>query len=187
MIIAIAIDDEANALGVIGEYARDVADLDLRETFTDPIKAGAWLQRYDEALLVFLDIEMARMNGLEFIKRNSIPGMQIILTTAYSDYALQGFELNVTDYLLKPFNKDRFQSALEKVRNRISPTSTVPIATSPDHEEFIFVRTEHSITKVSIEDILYMGGTGNYVSIQLPGGRILTLQNLRSHEQIVKD
>lgn len=186
MIIAIAIDDEPNALGVIREYARDVPDLDLRETFTDPVKAEAWLRRYDEASLVFLDIEMARMNGLEFVRRNPVPAVHVVLTTAYPDYALQGFELDVTDYLLKPFTKERFQSALDKVRNRMSPTSTGDMAPAPDREEFIFVRTEHSITKVSIEDILYIEGTGNYVSIQLPSGRILTLQNMRSLEQTIK-
>jgi two-component system LytT family response regulator len=187
MITSIAIDDEPNALGVIRQYARDVPDLDLQETFTDPVKAEEWLRCNDKVSLVFLDIEMARMNGLEFIKRNPITAVHVILTTAYTDYALKGFEMDVTDYLLKPFTRDRFQSAIEKLRKRQSPPIAGVNVLVRDREEFIFVRTEQSIMKVPIGDILYIEGTGNYVSIQFPTGRILTLQNMRSLEQSIKD
>lgn len=187
MITAIAIDDEPNALGVIREYAKEITDLDLQESFTNPIQAEAWLRRNQHTGLLFLDIQMAQMNGLEFLRRNPSPKTSVVLTTAYPDYALQGFDLNVADYLLKPFSRERFQQAMEKVRAKVSPTTPDVSKNDTFGEEFIFVRTEYRITKVKVHDILYLEGTGNYVSIHLPATRILSLQNMRSLEQMLKD
>jgi two-component system LytT family response regulator len=187
MITAIAIDDEPNALGVIREYAKAITDLDLRETFTDPLQAEAWLHRNNDTGLIFLDIQMARMNGLELLRRNPDSKAAVILTTAYPNYALQGFDLDVADYLLKPFGMERFRQAMEKVRYRASPVDISPFSPKdPCSEEFIFIRTEYRIVKVSVKDIQYLEGTGNYVSIHLPSGRILSLQNMRSLEQMLK-
>lgn len=186
MITAIAIDDEPNALGVIREYARNIPELDLRETFTDPLKAEAWLERNPETALVFLDIQMARLNGLDLIKRNRHARANIILTTAYPDFALQGFELAVTDYLLKPFAMDRFRQALDKVISSQSRNSAMTAAPESAKEDIIFVKSEYRIMKVSVCDIQYLEGTGNYVSLHLPSGRILSLQNMRTLENMLK-
>jgi DNA-binding LytR/AlgR family response regulator len=186
MIAAIAIDDEPNALGVIREYAKQVEDLHLRETFSDPLAAETWLHRNPDTGLVFLDIQMARMNGLELLRRNPGSKAKVIVTTAYPDYALQGFDLDVADYLLKPFALARFRQAMEKVRNRPATVGIAPFPPDPCSEDIIFVRTEYRIMKVSVRDIQYLEGTGNYVSLHLPAGRILSLQNMRSLEQMLK-
>ncbi|MFN7279988.1 MAG: LytR/AlgR family response regulator transcription factor [bacterium] len=186
MITAIAIDDEPNALGVIREYARNVPELNLIETFTDPLKAEAWLELNPETGLVFLDIQMARLNGLDLIRRNRKANASIILTTAYPDFALQGFELAVTDYLLKPFAMDRFRQALEKVKNSQQKTSEPASAPESAKEDIIFVKSEYRIMKVSVDEIQYLEGTGNYVSLHLPSGRILSMQNMSTLEQMLK-
>lgn len=186
MIRAIAIDDEPNALGIIREYARDVSDLSLQETFTDPLRAEAFLQENTETDLVFLDIQMARLNGIELLRRMQPRQAQIVVTTAYPDYALQGFDLDVADYLLKPFGPERFRHALEKVRQKALAANTSTEANACPHQrgpEFIFVRSDYRILKVRVDDILYLEGTGNYVSIHTAGGRILSLQNMRSLEK----
>lgn len=186
MITAIAIDDEPNALGIIREYARGVSDLDLRETFTDPLQAETWLRQNHETGVVFLDIQMARMNGLELLRRNPNTKTRFIVTTAYPDYALQGFDLDVTDYLLKPFALERFRKALEKVRQHKAHIPALPPAPEPCSQDIIFVRSEYRIVKVAVREIQYLEGTGNYVSIHMPSGRILCLQNMRSLEQLLK-
>ena len=173
MITAIAIDDEPNALGVIREYARNVPELNLIETFTDPLKAEAWLELNPE-------------NGLDLIRRNRKANASIILTTAYPDFALQGFELAVTDYLLKPFAMDRFRQALEKVKNSQQKTSEPASAPESAKEDIIFVKSEYRIMKVSVDEIQYLEGTGNYVSLHLPSGRILSMQNMSTLEQMLK-
>jgi len=130
---------------------------------------------------------MAQMNGLEFLRRNANAKTDVILTNAYPDYALQGFDLNVADYLLKLNSRVRFCQAIEKLRNKYLPASMDANSSDPFEEEFIFVRTEYRITKVRVHDIHYLEGTGNYVSIHLPTSRILSLQNMRSLEQMLKD
>lgn len=183
MIRAIAIDDEPNALGVIREYARDVSDLSLQETFTDPLRAQAFLQDHADTDLVFLDIQMARLNGIDLLRRLEPRQAQVVITTAYPDYALQGFDLDVADYLMKPFGPERFRHALEKVR-RITVATSEPAACPHQRgPEFIFVRSDYRILKLRVDEILFLEGTGNYVSIHTTGGRILSLQNMRSLEQ----
>jgi len=190
MIRAIAIDDEPNALGVIREYARNVSDLSLRETFTDPLQAEAFLQETTDIDLVFLDIQMARLNGIDLLRRLQPRQTRIVVTTAYPDYALQGFDLDVSDYLLKPFGQERFHHALEKVRQHTPDTIASAETSACPHQrgpEFIFVRSDYRILKVRVKDILYLEGTGNYVSIHTSGGRILSLQNMRSLELALGD
>lgn len=190
MIQAIAIDDEPNALGVIREYARDISDLSLLETFTDPLRAEAFLQGKGDTDLVFLDIQMARLNGIDLLRRLQPRQVQVVITTAYPDYALQGFELDVADYLLKPFGPERFRHALEKVRQHtIATVDAADKAYRPDQREpeFIFVRSDYRMLKVRVDEILYIEGTGNYVSIHTAGNRILSIQNMRSLEQFLSD
>ena len=116
MIHAIAVDDEMNALGIIKEFSQRIADLDLVQTFTDPTKALQFTTSSQKPIdLVFLDIQMSRLNGLT-LAQHLPENCRIILSTAYPDYALQGYEMNVVDYLLKPFSFERFERAVQKVR-----------------------------------------------------------------------
>jgi DNA-binding LytR/AlgR family response regulator len=188
MIKAIAIDDERNALGVITQFANRIPGLELSETFTDPLKVVPFLYRNPDTDLLFLDIQMAKMNGLDLAKQISKGRARIILTTAYPNYALQGFDLDVIDYLLKPFSFERFDKAVNKAMSILA--SVAPTADTNKsiegaklgHEEFIFVRSDYKTIKVSLSDILYIEGTGNYVSIHTRKGKILSLQNMKTFE-----
>lgn len=187
MIHAIAVDDEMNALGIIQEYSQHIADLDLVQSFTDPTKALQFANASKKPIdLVFLDIQMSRLNGLTLAEH--LPeNCRIILTTAYPDYALQGYEMDVVDYLLKPFSFERFERAVQKVgllKNTAS--DVVPEAQKkikPAGDDFIFVRTDYKTIKVKISDITYIEGSGNYVTLHTIKGKILVLQNLKKFEE----
>jgi len=130
--------------------------------------------------LVFLDIQMPELTGLQFMK---IAGKQckVILTTAYSKYALDGFEHDVIDYLLKPIAFDRFYRAVEKAKEIIYKPSIQSSAET--NTEYLFVKTEHRIQKVNLKDILFVEGLQNYISIQTSNERVLSLQTLKKIEE----
>lgn len=187
MITAIAIDDESNALGIIREFSRSIPDLDLKETFTDPIKA---LQYFSEKKIqidvVFLDIQMNRLSGMT-LATHLPKDTLVILTTAYPDYALQGYDLDVTDYLLKPFSFERFQKAVNKVRLLKTRMPSAGLSDTPkikpSNDDFIFVRADYKTIKVRINDILYIEGSGNYVTLHAGKEKIMALQNLKKFEE----
>ena len=187
MIQAIAVDDELNALGIIQEFSKKIPDLNLVKTFTDPTKALQYTGDESNKIdLIFLDIQMSRLNGLTLAEH--LPEeTRIILTTAYPDYALQGYEMDVIDYLLKPFSFDRFERAVHKMmllkdRNEIGDSQKL----KPTGDDFIFVRTDYKTLKVKIADILYIEGSGNYVTLHTRKGKILVLQNLKKFEDQLK-
>ena len=188
MIRAIAIDDEINALGIIREFSSRIADLNLVDSFTDPLKALSFLEENDDIDLVFLDIQMARLNGLMVASR--LPeGVQAILTTAYPDYALQGYELSVADYLLKPFSFSRFEKAVRKVAStqKIAPSVTSSPASAAGSgkalEDIILVKTDYKTIKLRVSDIKYIEGARNYVTLHTSQGKVLTLQNMKNFEE----
>jgi DNA-binding LytR/AlgR family response regulator len=185
MIQAIAIDDEENALGIIKTYGEKIASFKLVAQFTDPIEGLKYLMEHTGIDLVFLDIQMNRLNGLDLAK--SIPQTtKIVLTTAYPDYALQGFELDVADYLLKPFSLARFERSIQKVRALLhepgQETAGQP-KMKADPQDFIFVRTDYKTQKVRIMDITHIEGSGNYVTIHAGKTKYLVLQNMKTFEQ----
>lgn len=187
MIHAIAVDDEVNALGIIKEFSLRITDLDLAQTFTDPTKALQYVTASKKRIdLIFLDIQMSRLNGLtlaEYLPENC----RIILTTAYPDYALQGYEMDVVDYLLKPFSFERFERAVQKVRLLQNTTSDAVhekhMKMKPAGDDFIFVRTDYKTIKIKISEIAYIEGSGNYVTLHTIKGKILVLQNLKKFEE----
>jgi DNA-binding LytR/AlgR family response regulator len=185
MIQAIAIDDEENALGIINTYAEKMASFKLVAQFTDPIEGLKYLIENSSIDLVFLDIQMNRLNGLDLAK--SIKQQtKIVLTTAYPDYALNGFELDVADYLLKPFSFERFERSIQKVRALVHPnTSEKPglPKMQADQQDFIFVRTDYKIQKLRIMDITHIVGSGNYVTIYTGKTKHLVLQNMKNFEE----
>jgi two-component system LytT family response regulator len=134
--------------------------------------------------LVFLDVQMPELTGIQFLK--IINGKcDVILTTAYSQYALDGYELDVVDYLLKPIAFDRFYKAAQKVlQNSGNTNSSAPevISVQKNHD-FIFVKTEHKIQKIYLDDILYIEGLKDYISIFTRSERIITLQNMKKMEE----
>jgi two-component system, LytTR family, response regulator len=178
----IIIDDKPLAIDILADYAKKISFLDLIATTTNPIE-GLSIIREQNIGLVFLDIQMPELTGLQFMK---IAGKQckVILTTAYSEYALDGFEHDVIDYLLKPIAFDRFYRAAEKalqmMGNGKEQAVVQPIEQPAD---YLFVKTEHRIQKVNLRDILFIEGLQNYICVNTAAERILSLQTLKKIEE----
>jgi len=188
----IAVDDEPLALDIIEDYISKVPFLELVKRTENAIEALQLVQA-GGIDLVFLDVQMPELTGIQFLKIASGKS-NYILTTAYSQYALESYDLNVSDYLLKPIAFDRFYKAVEKVHNLVKVAEPVaapqPILTSapfsaniqPVHD-FIFVKTEHKIQKIELDDILYIEGLKDYISIYTKAERVITLQNMKKMEE----
>lgn len=186
MVRCIAVDDEPLALDIITDYVAKVPELTLVASTTNAIEALTLVQQ-GEVDLVFLDVQMPELTGIQFLK--IINGRcDVILTTAYPQYALDGYELNVVDYLLKPIAFDRFYRSIQKVLAS-KAAKPAPVAVAPQVPDapvdFIFVKTEHKIQRVDLDDILYIEGLKDYISIFTPAERIVTLQNMKKMEDIL--
>lgn len=176
MISAIAIDDESYALEVIKSHASKVPFLELKATFTDAVQGLEYLKS-EPVQLVFLDINMPDISGIDLaalLPKETL----VVFTTAYSDFAVKGFELDALDYLLKPFNLSRFLKACQKAQEWID--------LQPKNEPaFVFVKTGEGQIRVDFADLLYCEATGNYVSFQLPEQKILTRMTLSEAEKLL--
>jgi DNA-binding LytR/AlgR family response regulator len=158
MIRALAIDDEPLALSVIENFCSQVDYIDLQKTFTKPNEALKHLKKFPVDLL-FLDIHMPSLTGIDFykqIEQNTL----VIFCTAHSQYAVEGFNLNALDYLLKPFTFDRFKQATEKARDYFAQNDT-------QKNKFIFIRADYSLQKINLDDILYIEALDDYLKIYL--------------------
>lgn len=189
----IAVDDEPLALDIIEDYISKVPFLELVKRTENAIEALQLVQA-GGIDLVFLDIQMPDLTGIQFLKIANGKA-SYILTTAYSQYALESYDLNVSDYLLKPIAFDRFYKAVEKVHHQrqkeesiqtnaepIVPQPIAPAAQAPI-QDFIFVKTEHKIQKIQLDDILYIEGLKDYISIFTKTERVITLQNMKRMEE----
>lgn len=185
MIRCLVVDDEPLALDIIADYISKVPFLQLVKTTTSAIEGLSLVQ--DDAIdLVFLDVQMPELTGIQFLK--IINGKcDVILTTAYPQYALDGYDLDVADYLLKPIAFDRFYKAAQKVlqqqQGSIIPAVAEAVSSKSDANDFIFVKTEHKIQKIYLNNILYIEGLKDYISIFTPSERIITLQNMKKMEE----
>lgn len=159
--IAIAIDDEPIALEIIKSHASKVPFIILQETFTDAFAAITYLQ-HNKVDLIFLDIKMPDISGIDFLKSLSKPPM-VVFTTAYTEHAVQSFELDAIDYLLKPFSLSRFLKACNKVHELFNLRS----GKSDIKTGHIFVKDGYEQVKVVLDEILYIEASGNYTQIQL--------------------
>lgn len=169
----IAVDDEPLALEKIVDYIGQVPFFELVGSFENGVEAMVFLQE-NEVDLIFLDVQMPQILGTQLVQvLKQKP--QIIFTTAYSEYAVDGFELDVTDYLLKPISFRRFLQSAQKALNRMSPD------TKPEQpkasKDFIFVKTDTRLVKVNLREIKYIEGLKDYLSIYTASERILTLQS----------
>jgi two-component system, LytTR family, response regulator len=169
MIPAIAIDDEPVALDIIRMHAAQVPFVDLKETFTSARAALRYLAT-EQIELIFLDITMPDIGGLEFATMIS-PDIQIIFTTAHSDYAVAGFDLAITDFLLKPINLDRFlkscNQAAGKARTRAQPDNR-------SESKSLFVKDGYNWVKINLDHLLYIKAEDNYLSLVEQDRQILT-------------
>jgi len=190
MIRCLIVDDEPLALHILEDYISKIPFLQLVKATTNPIEALTIVQEKG-AELVFLDVQMPELSGIQFL-RIANGKAKVILTTAYPQYALEGYELDVIDYLLKPIAFDRFFKAVQKAQSILRPpvdTSARPAPAEPQQQprqdflsDFIFVKTEHKIQKVYLNDILFIEGLKDYISIFTPAERIITLQNMKKME-----
>ena len=178
-ISCVIIEDEPLALERTRTFVEKVPFLNLLETFDNALTGLAFLQS-NEVDLLFLDINMDELSGIELLETSRIKS-EVILTTAYQEYALKGYELNVTDYLLKPFTFNRFLQAVNKAQNNLQK----PEASQDSNLKFLFVKTENRLEKVNIEDILFIEGMRDYRRIHTLDKKIMTLQNFKELEQLI--
>lgn len=179
MINCIIVDDEQPAINIIVNYLKNISYLNLVATSTNPLE-GLNIINNQAVDLVFLDIQMPDITGLEFIK--AINGKcKIIIISAYSEFALEGFELEVIDYLLKPVPLSRFLKATQKAKDLLENMSPQIVN---KHEDFILVKgdAKGKLIKIEINEIDYIEGTGNYVTIYYGVKKILSLVNMKDIE-----
>ena len=169
----IIVDDEPVARKVLNEFAAQLPFLAVTGQFENTARAEAWLEGHP-VHLIFLDIEMPRVSGLDWLKSLVVKPM-VILCTAFPKYALEGYELDIVDYLLKPVAFDRFSKAAQKARDFAE-------LKQHRHADFIFVRCEKRIEKLELKDINYIESLGNYVRIHLPGRQLLAYLTLKGIE-----
>ena len=160
-ISCIIIEDEPLAVKVLSDYVSQVPFLELQGTFKDAILALDWL-RHNPTDLIFLDIYLPKLKGMIFLKTLTHPPM-VIITTAYHQYAVEGFNLNVTDYLLKPFEFERFLIAVNKVK--IAQTDKREIKANPEVKDGIFLNAERKRVKILFSEIVYIESQREYIKI----------------------
>ncbi|PJJ59491.1 LytR/AlgR family response regulator transcription factor [Hymenobacter chitinivorans] len=179
------IEDEHLAQEMLEEYIRKVPFLELRGTYTSPLEAAAQL-RADKPDLLFLDINLPDVDGLSFIPMLN-PKPLIILTTAYDQYALRAYDLEVKDYLLKPFTFERFYKGVLRLYQEQSrpPAPKAEKEAPKPGPEYIFLKVGHRIQKVAIRDILFVEGMKDYLRIHTRDEKILTLLSFARLEELL--
>ncbi len=180
MLRCVIIDDEPLALKLLVDYVEKTEFLELKNSFTNPIE-GLHFISSNEVDLVFLDIQMPELTGIQFMKIMKSK-CQFIMTTAYNQYAIDGYEFDVIDFLLKPITFDRFLIAANKAKERIEEKPTVSESNKEQdpNDNFIFVKSEYRVQKIDFDSINYLEGMGDYVNIVTEEGRILTLESIKS-------
>ncbi len=174
-ISCIVIDDEPLSVTLLDSYIQKCTHTKLVQKFTNPIHALHFLET-NLPDLIFLDVQMPELNGIQFLhilQKKSL----VVLTTAYSDYAVNAYDLDVVDYLLKPITYERFTQAILKVNEQIAVQNT--IAALKDH---FYVKSEYQLIKIYFQDLLYLEGLRDYVALHTKQKKILTLQSMKSFE-----
>ena len=173
----IIVDDEPVARKILQEFVEQLPFLDLQGKFENAGKAEIFL-KHNKADLIFLDIEMPKVSGLEFLQKMDTESM-VVLTTAFPQYALEGYELDIIDYLLKPFAFNRFLKAVYKARDfYLLKTGT----NSQVSSSYIFIKSEKRIEKLELSEILYAESIGNYVSIFTGNKKLMAYLTMKSLE-----
>lgn len=181
MIRCLIIDDEPLAGDLLAAYAERSADLEVLGVFSNPLDALKFLGD-NEVDLLFLDVQMPEISGLQLMKITN-GKCDVILTTAYEEYALEGYELDVVDYLLKPIPLDRFLVAVEKAKKRRQMVDHAPAAVSATNPAatpgYIFVKSGHKTVRIDLDDIIRLESLDNYVAIYtVSSGKWLTLEKM---------
>ena len=177
----LAIDDEPLALQQLVAYIRKVPFLELAAQCQSALEARSFLEN-DTVDAIFCDINMPDLNGMDFVKSLAVPPL-VVFTTAYSEYAVEGFRVNAVDYLLKPFGLQDFQRAANRLKERLSESTTA------DSDNTLFLKTDYRIVKVSIPDIRYIEGMSEYLKVWIESETkpIITLLSMKKMEERLPD
>jgi len=169
------IDDEPMARKLLQEYIEETDFLELVGTAENPVKAMSLIKELDVDL-IFLDVNMPKMNGMEFM-RSSANLPMVIMTTAYGQYALEGFEMAVIDYLVKPFSLERFLKAAQKALDlKILKNKATPANTTTDH---FYVKCNGKVTRVNYNELLYIEGMSNYIMLYTTTGKLVVYLTIK--------
>jgi DNA-binding LytR/AlgR family response regulator len=179
------VDDEYLALNLLEQFAQELPDLEIVGKVKSPIQALDILQNQSVDIL-FLDIQMPVLSGVNLLKTLKNPPITIF-TTAYSDYAVQAFDLNVVDYLLKPFSFERFLQSVNKAKDLLQKAQTPPspkesIQTVSEAKDYLVMKVDGKIEKIKIPDILYIEGLKEYIKIVTPQRQYVTLESMKNME-----
>jgi len=177
MLRCIVLDDEQLALDVITDFIEKLPFLDLKCGFVDAFEALDFLQHH-EIDLIIIDINMPDLSGLQFLKSLSSQPL-VIFTTAYSEFAVESFEFNVVDYLLKPIKFDRFVKAVNKAIDRYKHGESKSVNIKNRNEDLILIKSGSKIHQVKSIDILYIESYGNYVKIYTKKEKLVSLLNMK--------
>ncbi|WP_264511340.1 LytR/AlgR family response regulator transcription factor [Flavobacterium sp. N1719] len=173
MIKAIALDDEPLALEIISHFSKSIDFIHLEKTFTKQNEAMKYLRNYPVDL-IFLDINMPQKNGIDFFKSLNADPI-LIFTTAYSEFAVEGFNINATDYLLKPFSEERFVQAAMKARNEFEFRKNRSVQTH------LMIRADYKLYRIEFDSILFIEGLDDYIQIhQTNGTKIVARYSMKS-------
>jgi len=184
MINVIIVDDEPLAQDVLETYTEKIPELNLVQKCSNALEANEALKE-KEVDLMFLDIQMPQLTGVDFLKTLNQPPI-VIFTTAYPNYAVEGFELNALDYLLKPISLERFMKAANKAIEQIKlrqEGGSEAAASKEEEPDYIFVKADKKLVKINYHDIIYIEGLKDYVIIRQENSRVITLQTMKSLEE----
>jgi DNA-binding LytR/AlgR family response regulator len=182
----IAIDDEPLALSLLSDYISKTPFLEMAGTFDNPLDAIDFLSKESVDLLL-IDIQMPDLTGTEFV-RSLETSPKVIFTTAYPQYAIEGFKLNAIDYLLKPFSYDEFLKAVQKAYKQ-AELEAGAVTTVEANSQFLFLKSEYKIRRINFNDILYIEGLKDYIKVFIKGEPkpILSLNSIKALEQKLPD
>ena len=176
MINTIIVDDEPLAIEVLESYVNQISDLKLVAKCGNALEADQVI-RDEEVDLMLLDINMPQLSGIDFVRSLKSPPLTV-LTTAHPEFALEGYDLDVVDYLVKPIPTDRFLKAIQKVRDRMHERELG----SMDDEDYFFVKADKKLIRVDFDELIYIEGLKDYVIIRNSKDRVITLQTMKSLE-----
>ncbi len=179
----IIVDDEPLAIEVIESYIDRLDDFEIVAKCSNALKAFEILQK-QAVDVIFLDIQMPKLTGIEFLKSLQHPP-QVIFTTAYRDYAIESYELDIVDYLLKPISFDRFLKAIGKLykENKIIPIAPATIQSTDNEDAYIYLKVDKKMVKILLQDILYIESLKDYVRIRTTGKTVVTHQKISYLEE----
>jgi len=180
----IVVEDEPLAREGLKAYIREIGFLELVASCENALEANTALHTFQPSLM-FLDIQMPKITGIDFLKSLVQPPL-VIFTTAYPNYALQGFDLDVVDYLVKPYPFDRFLKAVNKAKD-ILQLKKHSLGQNTDMLDHVYVKADSRFERINFEDILYVEGMENYVSIHTRQGRLITMMTMKSMEELLPE